>query len=102
MNEVILYLANHIENDELLGRLVHDIATYENSEQSRPTKQLAHQINQVARRFVEGEEERVDLTHVHRDPKLAALTTALKQSSQHDRLEGQPLLAAPRYTTEQA
>ena len=103
MNDVISYLAQHIDNDELLGKMVRDLVTFEPARRDGDVKQLTSSINTVARRFVQGSEEAPteDLTHVHRDPKLAALESALSQAGQRKSVGGQPLLSAPRYTTEQ-
>lgn len=101
MNDVIDYLVQHIDNDELLGKLVRDLVTFTPTEQQTPTRQLTNNINQVARRFVDGSEQE-DFTHVHRDPKLTALAEALsKQTGRKSVTDGQPLLSAPRYTTRQ-
>ncbi|HAT55253.1 MAG TPA: hypothetical protein DCW31_08470 [Lactobacillus sp.] len=104
MNDVISYLAQHIDNDELLGKMVRDLVTFEPAHSNSDVKQLTSSINNVARRFVQGSEEEPaeDLTHVHRDPKLAALESALSQAGQRKYVGGQPLLSAPRYTTEQS
>ncbi|GKT02724.1 hypothetical protein ACRYI5_05200 [Furfurilactobacillus sp. WILCCON 0119] len=102
MKDVITYLAQHVDNDELLGQLVRDIVTFEARNQQPDVKQLTNNINQVARRFVAGSEQEQDLTHVHRDPKLAALSQLLTTQREPVQVtNGQPLLGAPRYTTEQ-
>ncbi|GEK29345.1 hypothetical protein [Furfurilactobacillus siliginis] len=100
MNDVIDYLVQHIDNDELLGKLVRDLVTFTPAESQTKTRQLTNNINQVARRFVDGSEQE-DLTHVHRDPKAALADALRKQSTRKAVLEGQPLLSAPRYTTTQ-